>query len=367
MGETNPELVDDETVGPDTEVPPEPELEQPDVIQEPIEETGYGTDALPEEEAATPDPETEAPPSPAPTLAYDTSTLPSCLPVSSDTIAAGSELEYACTYTISLDGANVDPATIAVDWSVSASVGGDWSVQLLDPTGDPAAWTEPGLASAELGFQTAYSYDFSVGPVQALQDVATNQFGMRIFRPECSSDPVRVELDVAGVASMPGDGAAMVTTNTAQPLTATIDPVLAPLDMTLPTVSIVDVSVDPVAFSLTDSKTHGALTIRVDNPMLQCQPSNVSVSLLASAGSAIEHGALVSSVGSLDESSIAAAQPDGSGQGSNLDTFVVVSTVPDRAEAGSYLQTIDFELMVPGAIAVGTYRLDASAVVEPAA
>lgn len=332
---------------------------------EPIDDTGDEAEVDPVvDEVAT-----EIPPVPSPALAFDPLAAPECIPLSGDSaepVMAGGTLEYICTYALSLDGTYVDPVSIMLDWSVAVSVGGDWGVQLLDPTGDPSAWTDAGQGSAALGLRTAYSYDTSVGALESLQDIVTIQFGLLLQRPVCTTDPVTLEVDVTGNASIPSSDQATVTSSTAQPLVARIDPVLADSDTSLPTVSIVGVDIDPVSFSLTDTQTHGTLTIQVDNPILQCRPANVLVAIQASTGSEIADAAYLTAVGSLDASGVAAAVPDTSGEGSSLDTPLVVSALPSGTEAGSYQQTIDFELTIPGATGAGLYQLNASAVVEPA-
>ena len=159
---------------------------------------------------------------------------------------------------------------------------------------------------------------------------------------------------------------ATVTTTTQQPLVASIAPDLAPLDTTLPVVSIAGVSVDPVTFSLEPTQAHGRLTIQVDNSVPQCRQSNVLVSLQPSGDAEIDQQTTLSAVGALDASTIDAAVADSSGEGGSLGDFVIVSTVPGGAEAGSYQQTIEFELTIPGAAGAGAYQLVASVMVEPA-
>lgn len=350
-----------------TDAPPETELDSSEGTS--TDESDQGASA----DESTTSPSDEASPesgadnsvTPSPSLTYEPTAPPSCLPVSGDVaepIAAGGTLDYDCTSSLSLAGAWLDPATIALDWSISIWADSGWTAQLSADAG--VTWTDPEAASATLDLPLAYGGDGS-GVVESWQDMATVQFGLRVHRPACSTDPGAIDLQVTGSAALPGDDAT-ITTTTQQPLGASLAPDLTPLDTTLPVVSIAGVSIDPVAFSLEATQTHGRLTIQVDNPVPQCRQSNVLVSLQPSGDAEIDQQTTLSAVGALDASTIAAAVADPSGEGGSLSDFVIVSSVPVGAEAGSYQQTIDFELTIPAAAGAGAYQLAASVMVDPA-
>lgn len=299
-------------------------------------------------------------------LNYAGAESPSCVERNgNDAIVAGGELIYDCTYTVALAGQHLDPSAIVLDWSIDAVASGDFNVQLLIPSNDADHWTEGGQSEVEREWQSTFAVA-GQGVVSTLDDSATLEFSLAIARPACSELPGSLELAVGGMASMPTNPETYVSDATSSRSSIILQPELLPLDDSLPTVSIQAVSIAPVEFSLSPSETTGSLTIEVDNPTLQCKASKITVSVQASAGGSAIESALLSWVGPLDESTIAAAAPVTDSEGHTLDRFIVISSVPAYAEPGSYQQTISFDLTVPAAVGAGTYQVAVSAVVDSA-
>ena len=374
----------DATPAIEVEVPDEPLVDETDdgsgeeatVEPQPTDDTGAG---VPETEPTlAPDPVEE--PTAEPTaiphalLSYSQNANVVCVPASGivdDVIEAGGWLDYGCSFATELHAENVPLDGIDLSWSVTASTDDGWQVQLATDSIDSGAWSESGHNRAEIGanaydrtalVESAAGDDPSINTVSGM---VTLPFNLRLSRPACASVAPIVTLSLSSVVSVPGNDEAIVTQEGDPIPPIELYPQLAPITSIAPTVSIVDFAIAPVEFSLSDQTTQGTLTIHVENSVMQCQDSIVSVSVQAFTGTDVRDIVTLQSTGDLTD-----APPDGYiavplGEASSLVSLVSVSVVQAGAAAGSYTQTIGFELAIPGQLSAGEFGAQASAVVEP--
>jgi len=98
-------------------------------------------------DSPTPEPTVEPTPIRAPELAWRLATRPECeLPSDSvKTLASGGALIYRCISRVRLDGSAIVPASILIDWTVRASIGGDWRVSIQSSEREPWIESQRGL------------------------------------------------------------------------------------------------------------------------------------------------------------------------------------------------------------------------------
>ena len=364
----------------DVDVPDAPVVDETSgeatVEPEPTDDTGTGeADAEPTLEPSPVDEATAEPTAtPQALLTYSQIVNATCVPASGlvdDVIEAGASLDYTCSFATDLHAENVPLDGIDLSWSVSTSIDDGWQVQLATDSIDSGAWSEPGHNRAEIATQ---AIDRSTLTDSAAEDdPAVNTvtgsvalpFNLRLTRPACATDAPTLTLTLSSTATVPGNDQAIVTQEGDPLPPIELHPQLAPITYIAPTVSIVDFAITPVEFSLSDQTTQGTLTIHVENSVLQCQDSVVSVSVQAFTGTDVQDIVSLQSAGELIDAPLDGYLSIPPGEDSSLVSLANVSVVQAGAAAGSYTQTIGFELAIPGQLGAGAFDAQASVVVEP--
>jgi hypothetical protein len=342
-------------------------------------------------ETATPEPSPEpatAPPTPSPeaVLRYTPAVAPTCSitpNAATEGVPAGGVIEYSCSYELDLAGKHLIPSAINVEWTIDASIGDGWTIQLLAPSKNRPSWTDPNVPVASASFQTAYRRevrDAGVEPsvpsriakldtkgqtIDTLDDTAIVRFGVRVHRPRCAEAAVPIRLGLTGVASLPGSDDADTRINGSQPDPFFFEPDLAPIEVVAPVVTVQDFSLEPVAFSLDDQVTHGTVTILVENSIYQCQDWHVAVAVRAIVDGDVQDLFSLGQVGNPTDSTMSGVTVTASQSGRKLTNPIVVSVVHTGARIGTYTQTIGFNLTIPGQTSAGSYAARVIAAVDP--
>lgn len=320
------------------------------------------------DETAAPAETAEATP-PTPHMTFTPSLEPVCLPApafAGGSIAAGASFDYDCTLSVEISAKQLIPGDIAIDWAVSASVEGTWSVQVMTPWIEEGAWSEPGLSLAELFVISQAPDALLLETASLLSGTVTLPFGLRLYRPACSTDLPLITVATGVAARVPANDAALVTQQAEQPLPIQLAPDLAPVPDVSPTVSIEQVVVTPVPFSLTEQTTTGLMTVRVDNPIVQCRPWSVQVSVETYAGSVPVGITSVIAVGAIDNATGGGYYPLAFDPALGVGQSAGASFVETGATPGSFTQTIEFTVTLPGQLSAGVLTVHATAIVEPA-
>lgn len=214
--EATPDPAVTQEIGGEGDISQEPVVDEP-VIEEPVvEEPVVAEQPVVEQPAPVdpnqPAPETVDPPAaPVPSLRYAVAVQPSCslAPDQPAAIASGGTIEYVCSDSVYLNGADLVAASVDVAWSVYASVPGGWAVQMLPPVNDPAVeapvWTAEGASEAAFEFR-------QVAPLGASQDritvdaSITIEFRVRLMRAVCgmASQTLSVSHDATPIVSDAG-------------------------------------------------------------------------------------------------------------------------------------------------------------------
>ena len=186
---------------------PDPEVEEPPAEEQPSEPTDAPDESLPEDGSATPEPpdEEQAPAATevVPSLVIDQPVVATCTlqPGQLDAVVSGGAQQYDCSAEIGLTGSAVDPAQVALDWNVNASVTGPWTVQLRSNANQP--WSDPELPP----MLAAQSFLDGVVPANDASFVTSESelFELIVTRPACDMSPVTVELQVSASTSLNGE------------------------------------------------------------------------------------------------------------------------------------------------------------------
>ena len=222
----------------------------------------------------TAEPTTE---SSAPSLAVTPDLAPVCtpLPGQPDALALGGNLDYSCVWNVGVSMTGVDPATVGLDWTVTAAARDGWSVRLLPPGHDPAIdtdWTDP------LAAPVTFTQSSTLTAAPETDDTGTTRYAeplsflARITRSGCdiAPNPISLDLQVAGYG-IGLDGSDLGTDPLAAETTR-IDPALAPFAepsiAILGTLDFGAVSVD--ATGVTAAPSPQALTIVVSGLSATC-------------------------------------------------------------------------------------------------
>lgn len=361
-------IVENPDTPPDAGPTDEPTAESPPDDTAPPPSNNPGADA-------TPPGESEAPPS-TPELSYASNAPMECLPVSgnpADAISAGGTLDYDCSFEIALHGRNVDPGALVIDWTVSAATESSWTLQLAQaPVVDDSAWSPVGEHQAQLQAQQPGAPDLA--PVAAddgsqettLDGNVTLHFQMRLARPQCAGDPVEVELDRTVAVSLAGNDLATITQDGAMPEPLQFRPLQAEIVPADPVVSIAAMSIDPVAFSLSERTTQGAITLQVDTAAVACQNFVVSLAVQAFSDTNATSTTTLQTVTAADDATQQAIPALDVDAGLPLNELSPIAVMQTGAAAGSYTLTIVFSVAVPGQLGAGAFDVRASALVAPA-
>lgn len=342
---------------------------------EPVTEPGAETEPTAEPGAAAGEGATtagtageDAPASSAPampSLAYAPG-VPACEPGPGQPseVPAGGNVDFDCALDVWVTGEWLEPEAVSIDWEVEATGNDGWQVRLLPPAepGTAPTWTEPAGVTAAFRHMGPLANAGSVAPGAF---VATERlaFGVRLHRGDCvaAADPVRLDIDARVTSATEGVDAALLEP---EPDPVFLSPPLAPLETVEPSVAIVDVAIDPTTFSLTDQVTRGSVTIRVDNPVRQCESWTVSVRVQGFVGLEFEEDAVLTERGKLVDAP-APGYEAASGDGDSPWPADVVSVIHASAGAGSYTQTIGFVLTIPGQVSTGAYQAKVVVTVDP--
>lgn len=181
----------------ETEPPPDAELptETPVVEDVPIERVD--TPVEPPATNETPPPEeieqTAVPtetPTPEPTLSLQQPTGAICELAAGQSaeIAQGSTQDYDCWADLALSAIGIDPATVGIDWTLSAETSGAWTVQLRRD--DEQAWSDP-ATTATLDQQEPLTEVFAAES-GTFDTVQTEHFQLRVIRASCDPSPASI-------------------------------------------------------------------------------------------------------------------------------------------------------------------------------
>jgi hypothetical protein len=149
-----------------------------------------------------------------------------------------------------------------------------------------------------------------------------------------------------------------------QPRSIGLEPETAPVPRAEPHIAIQAIAIDPIAFSLDDQVTYGAVTIVVTNDVYQCESWNVALSVQAFVGEAITNLTTLTDIGPLLGAPATGYATSDLTAGTPLTDPVTVSVVTSGAAPGSYTQTIGFDLTVPGRTSTGAYASRVSVTVD---
>ena len=208
----------------DTE--PTPDVAPP-VVEEPTETPTL--EPVPTEEPTTA-PEPTATPEPVSTLSYLLDAQPTCelAPDQSNVVKSGGAVDYRCTDSVALGGEHVTPATLALNWTVTATIDAGWTVQLLPPAHENEVVDWSARDSNRATFQFSPRAPAGDGGEPAAIDVnAQIVFGLRLTRPACNLAPPVLKLSHAVDLQSPDATAASQRQDTPEPLR--IEPELAPI------------------------------------------------------------------------------------------------------------------------------------------
>jgi hypothetical protein len=146
-----------------------------------------------------------------------------------ETVASGGTLEYACTSSIRLSGADIAPATIDIAWDLQVSIDGGWSASVLPPHSDQWVGTSSGFSRVSIGELDHGLHGDS--PVSIDEQVIEISYRLRIERPSCAMSNPQARLGHAVTVAAPG---ATITNNS--PAIETL--ALAPALKTVPDPSV---------------------------------------------------------------------------------------------------------------------------------
>jgi len=369
--------VSDEVVPPQDEpTPPEPE---DDVVPEapPVsEETGADTpstetasppdeDSAAENPAELPDSTPETPPPPH--LTYAPAPAISCQPAApyaDGVIAAGASFDYDCTVAVDISAQRLRPGDLALDWHVSVTSDGDWSIQISTAPLDESAWSEPTLDRAEISTRSAGPETLATAEGE-LAGTVSLPFGVRLVRPACAAVLPLIQVEAAVAVSATADGDVITEQTADQPEPLTLAPQPAAIPEGAPAVTIEQFYVAPVSFSLVAQATTGTITVRIDNSVIQCHAWTLLLSITASTGGVSVGESSALSVEAITDTTGGGYTAITAAQNASLTSPAGVGVVLFGAAPGSFTQTITFTLTIPGQLRAGTVNVQATAIVEP--
>lgn len=153
-----------------------------------------------------------------PQLDWQLATRPECElpPDSAKTLAAGGALIYRCTSNLRLVGSAIVPASILIEWTARASVGGDWRVSIRSSESEP--WIESQGGVTALRFSRSGSALDDDTSVDSLDHLLEFRYQVKIERASC--DLVVRSVNLTHTATVTAAGA------TISDSTANVEPLL---------------------------------------------------------------------------------------------------------------------------------------------
>lgn len=352
---TEPEPVDPEPVDPVQPEEPavEPEPEPVDPVEEPepaADDTSADTpaDVQPASSEQTEETPAETPP-PSPSLTYAPADHPNCKTADQqpETVAHGANLDYDCSFKVTLSGDHLAPSAVQLDWTVLAGVESGWAIQFLPPASQPEqprAWTAESSDTPGFQFRSGIVDDTLADASDPFQTSQKLTFGVRVHRAVCETDPQPIALDVAVSASLPGLDGATVEELAPQTEPYKLAPILAPIPE--PTLSFGgslnfgDVAVD--AFGVQQAPAPQSITVTVSGLDQACGDWNLQLKAKKLGG---EDGSVISAKSlnlvSIDDN----PTPDGGCALNRGCEIAVVTAGPDVAPAVTY--TLGVSLVLP--------------------
>jgi hypothetical protein len=146
--------------------------------------------------------ETPTPTAAPPVLAIDGAVAASCTlhPGEPTEIGTGGTQRYDCRADLGLTGSGIDPAQIAIDWTIDVSATGSWTVQLRSHADQP--WSDPTVPPV-LSAQTSIDDVVPAGD-SGFQTVAPKTFELLVTRAACDMSSTTVQVNVGATPVLDG-------------------------------------------------------------------------------------------------------------------------------------------------------------------